>query len=723
MMGAKQGVAVLRNGTNHASLKLKDSVEVAGGRLKEVKEKLATNPVHPGHLGTAMMERMHVAGRHYEIGGRTVEQERQLNEGGFAFVYLARDIHTDEELVLKKILCQDKASILMARREVEILERLPPHPNLVKYYGHHLDKADNGSKEVVLLFELCPGGHLLDLLELNQCRLTEAKILSVFRDVCTAVCLLHAKSPPVQHRDLKVENILLGANGSFKLCDFGSWSDECSSPGNMDRQAISKLQENIEKYTTMMYRPPEMVDFYQQYEVTEKCDIWMLGCILFTLMFCRHPFQDESTLAISNARYDFPQEPAYSSKLQDLTHWLLARDPRLRPSAAEVYDILANFDDDTSLSLPKAVIDQKNRQRNLYECTGPDLDAPIRFSKDDSAKKERRSKDGSSSKPKRRSGSTKAHKSHSSKGANLATWGDVAGDGWPSMSVPPPSGQWAAFPADQPCGHADSAGSTALPFQQDVAAESERQPSGHSGRSTSSRARKSAPPATWGEGPATGQDAWMSPSASPAGQPGSNWDPFGTAPQNSQQGYVKAGFSHERHRSFQASSGGPSLLRTPDPHAGRRSHSVEGRADAAPRQAAPLWPFAGNGSGDVAASASPVVAAHKLHHAKTVPLPSADDVPQWPLSANGNGEVAAPPPVSNGSPWSFDRGPSSPREPRSPWDTPNIGPAPAPVAINRLVEAPPLVSQDPWAPRDDPFDWLRGGGGSGPTASTPLVPK
>lgn len=54
----------------------------------------------------------------------------------------------------------------------------------------------------------------------------------------------------------------------------------------MDRQAIGVLQDQIDRYTTMMYRPPEMVDFYQQYIISEKVDIWMLGCILFTLMFC-----------------------------------------------------------------------------------------------------------------------------------------------------------------------------------------------------------------------------------------------------------------------------------------------------------------------------------------------------------------------------------------------------------------------------------------------------
>ena len=32
-----------------------------------------------------------------------------------------------------------------------------------------------------------------------------------------------------------------------------------------------------------MYRPPEMIDKYQEYSVNTKVDIWMLGCVLYTL--------------------------------------------------------------------------------------------------------------------------------------------------------------------------------------------------------------------------------------------------------------------------------------------------------------------------------------------------------------------------------------------------------------------------------------------------------
>lgn len=689
----KKGAAAIRNSTESASLRLKESV-------KEAKEKLATNPVHPGSLG---MDRLGSAAedtrrkvmskggevlqriqekRQYVIGGRTVVQEKQLNEGGYAFVHLARDVQTEQELVLKKILCQDKETLLMARREVEILERLPPHPNLVRYYGHAIDKdfgSERNAKEVVLLFELCPGGHLVDFLEANQLRLSEAKILSVFHDVCTAVSLLHARSPPVQHRDLKLENIILGSNGSFKLCDFGSWSDEVSNPANMDRQEISQLQENIDKYTTMMYRPPEMVDFYQQFEVSEKVDIWMLGCILFTLMFSRHPFQDESTLAISNARYDLPQQPSYSEKLQDLTHWLLARNPEDRPTIGDILDIISSFENGEPLNLPVAVVDQKDRQRRLYSPTLQDMDAPLRVpgARRGSSLSKKKRADGER-KPKERSSSTK-HRSKSKK-EHLAVWANMGGEeAWPSApSVPQPSCDWASFDPTT------SVGSTALPFRQD---------SVRSGGSSRSGSHTHARAATWGEAPSQG--VW--PPSSPSGQPSStNWDPFAESPARTSahgtsrgssasrlahgtpdegilrpsHGTPKEGYSHRRVPSNVSTGSWPDAP----------SRQVSAQAPCWPPQVASAWPFAGAGEG---ASA-----------------------PQHP-------------PARSACPWSVDSGGAS-APPRSPWD-------PAPERLSdqargtprhslsdRPGEAPPSNAKGPWVANDDPFDWLTRGAAKGP---------
>lgn len=397
------------------------------------------------------------SGRQHVIGGRTVLEERLINEGGFAYIWTARDVQTNEELALKKIVCQDREALAMARREIEILERLPEHPNLVRYYGHTICSMEGGrAREVILLFELCAGGHLLDHLDRNGGKLTEEQILDAFRDICTGVNLLHSWSPPVQHRDLKVENVLLGSIGTrkcFKICDFGSWCNERKDPSSLDQQARAQLMEQIERYTTMMYRPPEMVDFYQQFKITEKVDIWMLGCILYTLMFCRHPFQDESTLAISNARYYLPSAPVYSDKLYDLTHWLLARDPVERPSAQRLLAIVSNFKECGDLPVPASVVEKREQHRRLYSERRID-DKPPRSASHGKTSEKSLSRKG---KEKQRDRSARARKERDAKSDFVvcpAAWGissqneTPAQNGvafWPPAPVPEPSRAWATF--------------------------------------------------------------------------------------------------------------------------------------------------------------------------------------------------------------------------------------------------------------------------------------
>jgi len=408
-------------------------------RLKAGYEKLKGEINHVV-AAPVMQKLMPVHGRQHGIGSRVVAENRQISEGGFAFVFLVHDVKTNEELVLKKMRCQDKASLAMAKREIQLLEQLPPHPNLVQYYGS-IFLSEGKCKEVAMLFEFCPGGHLLNLLDKAEGRLTEKVILETMTQIVTGVAVLHSFSPPVQHRDLKVENVLLGADGQWKLLDFGSWSDERLDPGALDKHALSQLEEQIEKYTTMMYRPPEMVDFYLEFPISQKVDIWMIGCILYTLMFYRHPFQDESTLAIANARYVWPSTPEYPEHLRDLTHWLLARDPEDRPDAELLLDILGTCSSESSgtppmLPLPKAVQEQCEKLRRLYgegRGTSPSrVESPASRSQCDGVEDERKR-----SKPRKGRQNSKKRTNDEWVQADTA---------WPvAATVPEPSSSWAAF--------------------------------------------------------------------------------------------------------------------------------------------------------------------------------------------------------------------------------------------------------------------------------------
>lgn len=69
----------------------------------------------------------------------------------------------------------------------------------------------------------------------------------------------HMHQIGIAHRDLKIENVLLMGD-KWKLCDFGSASTEILDYSSASKQQISKSMESFEKNTTLMYRPPEMMD-------------------------------------------------------------------------------------------------------------------------------------------------------------------------------------------------------------------------------------------------------------------------------------------------------------------------------------------------------------------------------------------------------------------------------------------------------------------------------
>eukprot|EP00742_Colponemidia_sp_Colp-10_P005443 GILJ01005817.1.p1 GENE.GILJ01005817.1~~GILJ01005817.1.p1 ORF type:complete len:873 (-),score=171.44 GILJ01005817.1:150-2768(-) len=282
--------------------------------------------------------------KRYRIGRHQIQEIKKLSEGGYAFVYLVKDVETDQQYALKKLLCQDKERLALAKREVSILKNLPPHKNIVGFIDSEIiDLADGRGCEVLILLELLPGGHLVEIMQKKGGELSFEEIMRMIRDICQAILHLHSQNPPVAHRDLKVENVLLAGDGNYKLCDFGSWSTKPIDLGNAPREEILKAEEQFERFTTLMYRPPEMADPYAGLLVNEKVDIWMLGCILFTLAFYRHPFQDVGALAIVNANYSFPQRSRFDEKFHDLIRWLLDPNPLTRPSITEVIEVVKNY--------------------------------------------------------------------------------------------------------------------------------------------------------------------------------------------------------------------------------------------------------------------------------------------------------------------------------------------------------------------------------------------
>lgn len=149
-----------------------------------------------------------------------------------------------------------------------------------------------------------------------QHRLTEPEVLKIFCDVAEGVACMHYLQPPLLHRDLKVENVLISPNGQYKLCDFGSCSPVKPAPQSVVECRL--LEEDIQKHTTLQYRSPEMIDVYRRLPVDEKSDIWALGVLLYKLCYYTTPFEEHGQLAILNATFTYPAYPPFSDRLKAL---------------------------------------------------------------------------------------------------------------------------------------------------------------------------------------------------------------------------------------------------------------------------------------------------------------------------------------------------------------------------------------------------------------------
>ncbi|XP_076127024.1 cyclin-G-associated kinase isoform X1 [Alosa pseudoharengus] len=335
----------------------------------------------PGSAGAASRDHNDFVGQIVELGDMKLRIKRVIAEGGFAFVYEAQDLGSSKEYALKRLLSHEEEKNKEIIQEVCFMKKLSGHPNVVQFCSAASigkEESDTGQAEFLILTELCKG-QLVDFIKRVEQKgsISCDTILKIFYQSCRAVQHMHKQKPPVIHRDLKIENLLISQQGTVKLCDFGSSTTIAHYPDySWSAQKRSMVEDEITRNTTPAYRTPEMIDMYSNFPINEKQDIWALGCILFLLCFKQHPFEEGAKLQIVNGKYSIPQNDVKYTVFHELIRSMLKINPEERLSINELVNQLQEVAAARNVN-PKSPITELLEQNGGYGNNGAQLPAQI----------------------------------------------------------------------------------------------------------------------------------------------------------------------------------------------------------------------------------------------------------------------------------------------------------------------------------------------------------
>lgn len=284
------------------------------------------------------------------VGSHRIEITKYLSQGGFAHVYtctMTPAFRGSNVACLKRVVVPNKWQLTLLRQEVDAMRRLRGNKHIVSYIDSHASRLSSSNEyEVFLLMEYCENNGLIDLMNTRLVhKLTEPEILSIMYEVTIGVAMCHHLSPPLIHRDIKIENVLIDAAGTFKLCDFGSAVNYIAPPSSSLQ--LQEVKDDIMQNTTPQYRAPEMIDLTKGFAIDDKSDIWALGCFLYKLCYYTTPFElpnhqslhDMEKLilhASSNLRFKDQPGLIFSPRLKNIIKCCLREDPRRRPNAVQL---------------------------------------------------------------------------------------------------------------------------------------------------------------------------------------------------------------------------------------------------------------------------------------------------------------------------------------------------------------------------------------------------
>ena len=253
-----------------------------------------------------------------------------IADGGFAYVYWARDRQSETDVALKVLKPEYEENMVVVDsffRDPRIALQLD-HPNIVKI----LNIGDSDTRPYFFAMEYCSMGDLRKWIQRTR-RLSIARALRYAVGICDALQYCHASD--VFHRDIKASNILFKNTHTPVLSDFGNALDEIRF------QVDEGREENV---GSPPYMSPEA---WQRQGYTAASDLYSFGVLLYYMITGVLPFSGTTPEEFKKMHlFTTPATPSkwrasVTKPLDEVILSLLEKRPKDRiTSVAEVRSLL-----------------------------------------------------------------------------------------------------------------------------------------------------------------------------------------------------------------------------------------------------------------------------------------------------------------------------------------------------------------------------------------------
>lgn len=249
--------------------------------------------------------------------------ERFLGEGFFAEVYRIRHQIIDQRQALKIFKTPGSAEeVRLMLEEARLLTGLG-HRNIVRVYDAGIHQTDALSYGFFTM-EYLGGGSLEQFRLQHQERLVPVPVtVEILRQVCQGLTRAHGRKPPLIHRDIRPQNILIGEDEEgLRACvsDFGL------------AKHVNPLKLKASTKGMPCYRAPECYEDPQA--ASCAADVWSLGLTTYLMLTDRFPYAGADLDEIKPDCFRRPLMPASSLNggVDDSLDKILARALAIDPA-------------------------------------------------------------------------------------------------------------------------------------------------------------------------------------------------------------------------------------------------------------------------------------------------------------------------------------------------------------------------------------------------------